>query len=102
VATLVQTIRDAAPTISVGILTADFLKQRFGQETPRRLERARRLTEAAGRDILIAVDGGISKANVADVARLGPDLIVTGSAIFDGVAPEENAREMLRTVQSAC
>ncbi len=75
--------------------------QRFGAETPRRLERVRRLVADAGRDILIGVDGGITRANVAEVARLGPDLIVTGSAVFDGKAPAQNARALLAAVSAA-
>ena len=42
-----------------------------------------------GREIVVAVDGGITKGNVEHVASLGVDLIVTGSAIYDGVAPAE-------------
>ncbi len=30
-----------------------------------------------------------------------PDIIVAGSAVFDGKAPEENARAMLRTIAQA-
>ncbi|MEE8539538.1 MAG: hypothetical protein V3S54_06965 [Woeseiaceae bacterium] len=47
------------------------------------------------------MDGGITRANVAEVARLGPDLIVTGSAVFDGKTPAENARAMLAAVSAA-
>lgn len=72
--------------------------QKFGAETPRRLAQARRLIEASGREILTCVDGGITKANIAEVAALGPDLIVTGSAVFDGKAPADNARFMLSAV----
>ena len=61
----------------------------------------RRLVADAGRDILIGVDGGITRANVAEVARRGPDLIVTGSAVFDGKAPAQNARAMLAAVSAA-
>ncbi len=75
--------------------------QKFGAETPRRLEQARRLIEASGRDILVCVDGGITRDNVAEVTRLGPDLIVTGSAVFDGKAPADNARFMLEAVAAA-
>jgi ribulose-phosphate 3-epimerase len=75
--------------------------QRFGAETPRRLEKARRLIEDSGRDVLLGVDGGVTRGNVHDVAALWPDLIVTGSAIFDGKAPAENARYMLDTIAAA-
>jgi hypothetical protein len=33
------------------------------------------------------------------VAAAGPDLIVAGSAVFDGRAPEVNAREMLAVIR---
>jgi ribulose-phosphate 3-epimerase len=75
--------------------------QKFGAETPRRLGRLRRLLEASGNDILVGVDGGITRQNVAEVAKLGPDLIVTGSAVFDGKDPVGNAKYMLEAVAAA-
>jgi ribulose-phosphate 3-epimerase len=75
--------------------------QRFGSETPRRLERACRLIAESGRDVLLGVDGGITRANVGDVARLRPDVIVTGSAVFDGKAAAANAAFMLEAVAAA-
>lgn len=35
-------------------------------------------------DILIFVDGAIKKDNITKVAAMGPDVIITGSAVFDG------------------
>ena len=75
--------------------------QKFGVETPRRLERLRRLVEASGNDILVGIDGGITRKNVGEVAKLGPDLIVAGSAVFDGKDPLGNARSMLEAVAAA-
>lgn len=73
--------------------------QRFLPGTERRLERVRSMVAAAARPILIGVDGGITKANVAAVAALGPDVIVSGSAVFDGTpAAEENTRFMLTAI----
>jgi len=51
--------------------------------------------------ILLAVDGGINHGNIADVVRMGADIVVTGSAVFDGKAPAENARLMLQSVRDA-
>jgi ribulose-phosphate 3-epimerase len=75
--------------------------QKFGAETRPRLEKVRRLVRDSGREILLGVDGGITRQNVGEVAKLRPDLIVTGSAVFDGTAPERNARFMLDTVSAA-
>lgn len=71
--------------------------QKFLPRTAERLAAARGLI--AGRDIVLGVDGGITKANIEQVATLGADLVVSGSAIFDGVAPLENARYMLGAVR---
>jgi ribulose-phosphate 3-epimerase len=75
--------------------------QGFIETTGERLAEARRMIRASGREILLAVDGGVTRANVAAIAALGPDIIVTGSAVFDGKDAEANAREMLRSVAGA-
>jgi pentose-5-phosphate-3-epimerase len=43
---------------------------------------------------VIAADAGVTRAEVERVATLGVDLVVTGSAVYDGVSPVENAREL--------
>lgn len=48
-----------------------------------------------GRDILICVDGGVTQANIAEVTAMGVDMVVTGSAVFDGKTPHDNAIFML-------
>jgi ribulose-phosphate 3-epimerase len=58
--------------------------QRFLDGTARRLERARELIARSGRPIVLGVDGGVTRDNVASVAALGADIVVSGSAIFDG------------------
>jgi ribulose-phosphate 3-epimerase len=73
--------------------------QKFLPSTEARLARAREII--GGREILLEVDGGITKANIEHVATLGADLIVSGSAIYDGVAPGDNARYMLEAVRKA-
>ena len=73
--------------------------QGFIPATERRIRRVIEMIKAGGRDILIGVDGGIKKTNVAGVAAMGADLIVTGSAVFDGSDKvADNARFMLDAV----
>jgi len=72
--------------------------QKFIPATMDRLARLREIVGESQREIVIGVDGGITRQNVADVARAGADLIVTGSAVFDGSAAAENARAMLQAV----
>lgn len=58
-------------------------------------ERVKRLRERLGDTALICVDGGVTRDNVENIRRLGADIIVTGSAVFDGKAPLQNARHMM-------
>ena len=75
--------------------------QSFLASTEGRLERARRLIEASGRPIVLGVDGGVTRANIARVAGMGADIIVSGSAIFDGGDVAANAAAMIDAVASA-
>ena len=69
--------------------------QSFAPSTVDRVAQARELIVASGRRILLGIDGGVTRTNVADVLALGADIVVTGSAIFDGRAVAANARHML-------
>lgn len=75
--------------------------QRFAPSTFARIERVREMARNSGRHILLCVDGGITRHNIAEIARTGADLIVAGSAIFDGKAARENASFMLSAVAAA-
>ena len=71
----------------------------FHDATPGRLAKAREMIAKSGKDILLTVDGGIKRDNIADVAKMGADIVVTGSAVFDGKDPIGNARHMLSMVR---
>jgi ribulose-phosphate 3-epimerase len=75
--------------------------QKYIPSTTSRIARAHRMIADSGKEIILGVDGGITKENIAEVAATGTDLIVTGSAVFDGKAPEANARFMLEAVARA-
>jgi ribulose-phosphate 3-epimerase len=56
--------------------------QSFIDSALRKVERARKLIDASGRDIRLEVDGGIKVENIRRVADAGADTFVAGSAIF--------------------
>jgi ribulose-phosphate 3-epimerase len=58
--------------------------QAFIPATMGRIETVRAKIAASGRAVLLAVDGGITKQNIAQLAGRGVDIAVTGSAVFDG------------------
>jgi pentose-5-phosphate-3-epimerase len=70
--------------------------QRFIPATWRKLAAARELI--GDREIALAVDGGVTRDNVDDVVSSGVDLVVAGSAVFDGGDSEGNARALLNAV----
>jgi ribulose-phosphate 3-epimerase len=57
--------------------------QSFIDSALRKVERARKLIDASGRDIRLEVDGGIKADNIRRVADAGADTFVAGSAIFN-------------------
>ncbi len=73
--------------------------QKFFASTQRRIGQVKELAGRLNRPILIGVDGGITRDNIGQVARMGADLIVTGSAVFDGKDPAGNARFMLNAIK---
>jgi len=68
--------------------------QAFIPATRERLTRLADMVRRSGRDILVGIDGGITQVNIAEVAALGPDIIVAGSAVFKGDDPGANARAL--------
>jgi ribulose-phosphate 3-epimerase len=72
--------------------------QAFIDATARRLARARELIASSGRQVLLGVDGGVTQANIRRVAALGADVIVSGSAIFNGGDVRANTSLMLEAL----
>ena len=75
--------------------------QKFAPSTFGRIEHVKKMIEGSGKEILLAVDGGIKRNNIEEIARTGVNLVVAGSAVFDGKAARENARQMLQAVAAA-
>ena len=72
--------------------------QSFIPGTAHRLASARALID--GRNITLGVDGGVTRDNIEQIASLGADLVVSGSAIFAGGDTSGGARFMLDAVRA--
>jgi ribulose-phosphate 3-epimerase len=68
--------------------------QRFAPGTERRLAAVRDLIDRSGKGVLLGVDGGVTRENAASIAGMGVDLIVAGSAVFDGGDAAANLRQL--------
>ena len=69
--------------------------------TRRRIAAVRAMIAEAGADVMVGVDGGVTLANAAEVASWGPDVVVSGSAIFNGGDAAANLDLLLDQLQSA-
>ena len=94
----IEPLLDDADYVLILAVNPGWGGQSFIPSTEGRLDQARRLIAASGRRILLGVDGGVTRDNVARVAGLGADVVVTGSAVFDGRAAAENLAFMLDQV----
>jgi ribulose-phosphate 3-epimerase len=81
---------DAVTLLAVGPTTG---KQSFIDALPAKIAAVRALNE----QIVIFVDGAVTKDNIGQLAAMGPNGIVTGSAAFAG-NPAENIQFMLEQI----
>jgi ribulose-phosphate 3-epimerase len=79
---VLEYVLDKVDLILVMSVNPGFGGQSFIDSALRKIERARRLIDASGRDIRLEVDGGIKVDNIRRVADAGADTFVAGSAIF--------------------
>ena len=91
-ATGLEVIRHVMDKLDVLLLMSvnpGFGGQAFIPETLAKLRAARQLIDASGRDIRLEIDGGVTAANIGEIAAAGADTFVAGSAIFG--APDRAA-----------
>jgi ribulose-phosphate 3-epimerase len=79
---VLEYVLDKVDLILVMSVNPGFGGQSFIDSALRKLEQARKLIDASGRDIRLEVDGGIKVENIRAAADAGADTFVAGSAIF--------------------
>jgi ribulose-phosphate 3-epimerase len=79
---VLEWVLDKVDLVLIMSVNPGFGGQSFIDSALRKVEKARRLIEASGRDIRLEVDGGIKVDNIRRVADAGADTFVAGSAIF--------------------
>jgi ribulose-phosphate 3-epimerase len=79
---VLEYVIDKVDLVLIMSVNPGFGGQSFIDAALRKIERARQLITASGRDIRLEVDGGIKVQNIARVAAAGADTFVAGSAVF--------------------
>ncbi len=83
-----QKVHNYLPDVDVILMMTvrpGFGGQRFIPEVLPKIAEGRRIVEERALDAVIEVDGGVNLATVDLAVQAGADIIVAGSAIFDGV-----------------
>ena len=91
--TPVKSLVELLPEIDmVLIMTVEpgFGGQRLIPETLQKIAQARSEIRASGLDIALQVDGGVTEDNIAELAELGANVFVAGSAVFKN--PDRDAQ----------
>ena len=73
--------------------------QGFIPETIPKIQELRRIIHEQGYACDIEIDGGVTRENVAEIAKYGANVIVAGSAVFAAADPGEALRELRRKTE---
>jgi ribulose-phosphate 3-epimerase len=76
-------VMDKVDMILLMSVNPGFGGQSFIPATLDKLREARSLIDGSGLDIRLEIDGGVSAANIREIATAGADTFVAGSAIFN-------------------
>jgi len=79
---VLEWVIDRVDLVLIMSVNPGFGGQSFIDSALRKIERARRIIDASGRDIRLEVDGGITPETIGRAASAGADTFVAGSAIF--------------------
>ena len=79
---VLEWVIDKVDLVLIMSVNPGFGGQSFIDSALRKLEKARKLIDATGRDIRLEVDGGVKVDNIRRIADAGADTFVAGSAIF--------------------
>jgi len=99
--TAVEPLLDDVELVLVLAVNPGWGGQRFSPGTAHRLAAVRELIERSGRTVMLGVDGGVTRENIGAIVAMGVDLIVAGSAVFDGGDAAANLRQLRAGAVSA-
>ncbi|MCN4144937.1 MAG: ribulose-phosphate 3-epimerase [Thiohalomonas sp.] len=80
---ILKHVMDKVDVILLMSVNPGFGGQSFIPETLNKLREARKMIDESGYDIRLEIDGGVKINNIAEIAKVGADMFVAGSAIFN-------------------
>jgi len=98
---VVEPLLDETDMVFLLAVNPGWSGQSFIPAAARRIAALLEMSRQRKKDVLIGLDGGVTRKNIDEIARMGADIIVTGSAVFDGKDAGKNAAYMLNTIAAA-
>ena len=95
--TPVSVIKDIIGSLDMVLIMSvnpGFGGQKFIPYTLNKIKEVKEMSHEINPTLLIEVDGGIDKNNVKEVMNAGANVIVAGSAVFNGGNIEDNIRDL--------
>merc|ERR1711918_74184 len=103
---ILKYVMDKVDIVLLMSVNPGFGGQSFIPGTLDKLKEARKMIDESGYDISLEVDGGVSPANIKEIAEAGADMFVAGSAILKDPRTEDaykttidNMREQLSSAK---
>ena len=78
----IENVLDDTDLLLIMTVNPGFGGQKFIPQGLKKIAKARKMINAAGRDILLEVDGGVDMQTVESIVQAGARVLVSGSAIF--------------------
>jgi len=96
----VEHVMDKLDLILLMSVNPGFGGQKFIPRTLDKLRAARKLIDGSGLPIRLEIDGGVSAANIREIAQAGADTFVAGSAIYGADDYAQAISAMRRELES--
>jgi len=94
-------VMDKIDIILLMSVNPGFGGQSFIPMTLQKLKEARKLIDESGYDIRLEVDGGVSAANIKEVAEAGADMFVAGSAILKNPRTKDAYEQTIKSMRQS-
>lgn len=89
-------VLDMVDMVLIMSVNPGFGGQSYIDSTTEKIKELKSIIDSKGYDIDIEVDGGVNKDNIADVYKAGANVIVAGTAVFNG-----NISENIKKINNA-
>jgi len=100
-ATPVELIRNVLPNLDMVLIMSvnpGFGGQKYISYCSEKIKQVKELSDKYNKDLLIQVDGGITKDNIKEAVTMGANVIVAGSSVFKNGAIKENIAELRKVL----